>query len=86
MGPVIDFLQDKYGQANDGLVPETDAFVPGAKLVNVHGIDHGGSVGLMTDISTELQIWAEQDERRYKDTPEQITEALVTIALDISRK
>ena len=81
MGVVITYMDDTYGCESDGLVPEKDAVVPGANLIQVHGVDHGSSVGLMDKASNFLQTFSKQDYKTYDDSPADLTQALITMVL-----
>ena len=85
MGVVASFLKSKYGVDSDGLVPEEDSLLPGAAVVRVHGVDHGSSVGLLHSLSQGLQLFADQEETTFFDTPELITQSLITLVLGMQQ-
>jgi triacylglycerol lipase len=43
VGAGRDYLKNRYGIASDGMVPEVDSYIPGAKWIRLTGLDHAGA-------------------------------------------
>lgn len=68
VGPAQAYIEERYGLASDGLVPAADQILPGSDVVRLDDVDHAGSI---------MRVPGRGD----ADTPGEMTEALLTLAL-----
>ena len=71
--PAQRYMMARYNEPSDGLVLTRDAEIPGSQVVRLQNLDHNGSV------------WTGVLERAMGYKPEDVTQALVTLALRTPR-